>query len=162
MADFSSHSSGSLLCRLIYKSETSWDLLSNESLLELTTKSQANNSKADITGLLALSGESFLQVLEGPVPEVNALYLRIARDKRHTKLTLLSYEQIARRHFSEWSMHVVDLLELPLEQRDYLKNKYPAEDGGICMPDDAQTAFALLLDARVVAMPESKRSTQAK
>ena len=158
MPPASSTPTADVQCRLIYKSETSWDLLSNESLLQLATSSAGNNKNKDITGLLILSGENFLQVLEGPASSVNPLYLKISRDKRHKNVTLLSYEQTGRRHFEEWSMHVVDLHELSLEQRGFLKEKYPEEDGYLRIPDDDRTAFALLLDARVISLPESART----
>ena len=145
-------------CRLIYRSETSWDLLSNESLLQLAKSSAKNNKGGNITGLLLLSGESFLQVLEGPADKVNQLYLKITRDKRHEDVTLLSYEQTGQRYFSEWSMHVVDLHELPLEQRDFLIRKYPEEGGYISVPHDHQRAFSLLMDARFFSLPEQEHA----
>ncbi len=144
-------------CRLVYRSDTSWDLLSNQSLQELAAKSARKNKSKEITGLLILSGEHFLQVLEGPAEAVNPLFHEIIKDKRHTNVTLLSYEQISRRHFADWSMHVVDLYELPLEERKFLTSKYQMEDGFIRIPDDDRLAFALLLDARAVAIPETER-----
>ncbi len=144
-------------CRLIYKSVTSWDLLSNEVLLEMANTSAENNASRDITGLLILSGERFLQVLEGPAEAVNELYLRIARDKRHGSLRLLSYEPIARRAFDDWAMHVVDLDDLPLPQREMLAAKFPVEDGSVLIPDDPRPALALLLDAKRITLSETER-----
>lgn len=153
----SSQPSSSRTCRLIYKSRTSWDLLSNEVLLELAKTSAGNNAERDITGLLILSGESFLQVLEGPADEVNDLYLRIARDERHGKLRLLRYESISKRLFKDWAMHVVDLDDLPMSQRQVLTRKYPVEEGSIAIPDDDRLALALLLDARRLTLSETER-----
>ncbi len=153
----SSAESRGRLCRLIYKSRTSWDLLSNEILLEIAETSAANNAKRDITGLLLLTGESFLQVLEGPADEVNELYLKIARDRRHGSLRLLSYEPIRRRSFSDWAMHVVDLDDLPLPQRNMLAGKYPVEDGSVAVPDDPRLAVALLIDAKRITLSETER-----
>lgn len=145
-------------CRLIYRSDTSWDLLSNESLLQLATSSAKSNKKADITGLLLLSGESFLQVLEGPGDRVNELYLKITQDKRHKRVTLLSFEQTNQRYFSEWAMHVVDLHELGPAQREFLMKKYPQEDGYISVPYDDRNAFSLLMDARFFSLPEQEHA----
>ena len=145
------------LCRLIYRSDTSWDLLSNASLRELAEKSARNNAKREITGLLVLSGEHFLQVLEGPSRAVNDLYPKIVADQRHTDVTLVSYEQVPDRSFREWSMHVVDLYDLPLEHRELLRRKYPEEEGCIRIPEDAATTFALLLDARAICLSEAER-----
>ncbi|MCH7226492.1 BLUF domain-containing protein [Haloferula sp. A504] len=153
----SSQPGSSKTCRLIYKSRTSWDLLSNEVLLELARTSADKNAERDITGLLILSGESFLQVLEGPPDEVNDLYLRIAHDERHGKLRLLRYESISRRSFKDWAMHVVDLDDLPMPQRQVLIRKYPVEEGSIVIPDDDHLALALLLDARRLTVSETER-----
>ena len=143
-------------CRLIYRSDTSWDLLSNESLLQLANSSAKNNEGKKITGLLLLSGESFLQVLEGPASAVNQLYNKIIQDKRHRAVTLLSYEQTEQSYFAEWSMHVVDLHELRLEQREFLSRKYPQQDGYIRVPHDHRQAFSLLMDARFFSLPEQE------
>ena len=55
-------------------------------------------------------------------------------------------------------MHVVDLQDLPMQQRNFLSGKYPAPDGSIAIPDDSCLAFSLLLDARLVALSETERS----
>ena len=145
-------------CRLIYRSRTSWDLLSNETLLELCKTSAAKNVRLGITGLLLLSGEAFLQVLEGPPDAINELYLRIARDERHGRLRLLRYERISKRAFEDWAMHVVDLDDLPLDQRDYLRLRYPTEDGSVIVPDDDRTALRLLLEVRELTVSENERT----
>jgi len=158
MSDHHPEPSSGRKCRLIYKSQTSWDLLTNDSLRELAESSAANNAEQEISGLLVLSGEAFLQVLEGPVDAVNDLYLKIAKDKRHGSLRLLVYEQISEGIFQDWSMHVVDLHDLPLAQREVLAGKYPTEDGSIVIPDDHRLALSLLLDARQVTLSEAARS----
>lgn len=155
----SSQTSPDPTCRLIYKSQTSWDLLSNEVLLKLAETSADSNAEREITGLLILSAESFLQVLEGPAGEVNDLYLRIARDERHGKLRLLRFESITERSFKEWAMHVVDLDDLPMPQRQLLSAKYPVKDGSIEIPDDDRLALALLLDARQLTLSETERAS---
>ncbi|MBK1828736.1 BLUF domain-containing protein [Haloferula rosea] len=157
MSSDSSATSAPRTCRLIYKSQTSWDLLSNESLLELAESSAVRNGEDDITGLLVLSGEAFLQVLEGPVDPVNDLYLKISRDTRHGSLRLLTYEPITERLFKDWAMHVVDLHDLPLAQREFLAGKYPSGEDSIAIPDDDRLALSLLLDARQITLSETDR-----
>ncbi|MDB4657742.1 BLUF domain-containing protein [Verrucomicrobiales bacterium] len=108
------------LCRLIYRSKTSWDsltFLTNSLLRKLAVDSTSRNKEKDITGILLLSDESFLQVLEGPEDAVNALYCKIIQDKLHSDVTLISYEQIANKSFDEWSMRVLDLNDLPKPAR---------------------------------------------
>ena len=144
------------LCRLVYRSQTSWDLLSNEMLRELARSSERRNGKRGITGLLILSGECFLQVLEGDSKAVNALYATILQDARHHDVTLISYEHISNRSFEDWSMRVADLNDLPPSSRDFLRAKYPDEEGYILIPEDNPRALALLFDARALCLSESE------
>ena len=143
------------LCRLIYKSATSWDLLSNKILSDLGKSSERNNRKREISGLLLLSGETFLQVLEGPPKVVNKLYGKILLDKRHHTPTLISYEQTVRRYFDNWSMRILDLSDLPLNQREIFQQKYEEEEGFPKVPDDYERAFSLLWDAKAFCLAES-------
>ena len=143
------------LCRLVYRSQTSWDNLSNEMLRELARASEKRNQERGISGLLVLSGETFLQVLEGDSKEVNELYAKIIQDKRHYEVTLISFEQITSRCFEDWSMRVADLNELPVSSRDLLRSKYPEEEGYIEIPDDSPRALALLFDARALCLSET-------
>lgn len=145
-----------LVCRLIYKSETSWDLLSNEILRDLAKQAESNNSGLSISGLLILSGETFLQVLEGPSDAVNPLYQKILKDKRHFDVTLISYEQVASRCFEDWSMRVVELDDLPMASRENLWSKYETDDGRVLIPEDAPKALALLFDARALCRAEGE------
>jgi hypothetical protein len=136
-------------CRLIYKSVKCPDLLSDAALKELIEKASLHNQKAGITGILLLSGDRFLQVLEGPVKFVNQLYGRIVADKRHQGVELISYESVSRTFFHDWSMKLVKLDDdLPKELRETLVNKYSERDGHIAIPDDLLHVHALLLDAR--------------
>lgn len=144
-----------LECRLVYKSDTSWDLLSNEILRYLAIKAEDNNRSLSISGLLILSGENFLQVLEGPSDAVNALYGKILQDDLHRKVTLISYEQIASRNFEDWSMRVVELDDLPMSSRENLGSKYDTDDGRVIIPEDAPKAMALLFDAQVLCRSEA-------
>ena len=144
------------LCRLIYQSRTSWDQLTNEGLRELALRSADANATRAITGLLVLSGERFLQVLEGPSESVNQLYTKILRDRRHREVTLISYEQVASRCFEDWSMRVVDLDDLPPPSRAFLRSKYPEVEGSIEIPEDAAKALALLFDAQALCLDETE------
>lgn len=143
------------LCRLIYRSQTSWDNLSNEMLKELAQASEKRNREQGISGLLVLSGENFLQVLEGEACKVSALYAKILQDKRHHDVTLISFEQVTGRCFEDWSMRVADLNDLPLSSRDLLRAKYSEEEGYIEIPDDNPRALALLFDARALCLSEA-------
>ncbi|MCG8529006.1 MAG: BLUF domain-containing protein [Opitutales bacterium] len=135
-------------CRLIYKSLSTDEIVSNETLQEIIEKGSKNNSEKDISGLLLLTGNQFLQVLEGPLEEVNQLYLKICKDTRHHHVNLLNFELIAERYFETWNMRLVDLWDLPGTQREFLLSKYKSKDEVIEIPDNFLEIYSLLLDAK--------------
>lgn len=71
--------------------------------------SRRRNSDDDISGLLIFDGKRFLQVLEGPVDNVERTYDRIGADTRHRALVRLSERHVDDREFGHWSMasHIV-------------------------------------------------------
>ena len=137
-------------CRLIYKSISTEEIIANEAVSELVERSALNNRRDGITGLLLLSGDRFLQVLEGDSEKVNRLYAKIIRDERHHSLALISYKSTETSFFEDWSMRLVDLYDLPGDSRQFLTEKYRHRDGEIKIPDTYEEVFALLLDARTL------------
>ena len=136
-------------CRLIYRSVRNAELLPNNDLRELVEKASENNAKDGITGMLLLSGDHFLQVLEGPVKFVNQLYAKIITDERHYDVELIHYESVNDTYFDDWSMEMLNLGKgLSDEMRDAMLVKYSEENGHIKIPDDLLHVHALLLDAR--------------
>ena len=77
-------------------------------LVDLLRVARQRNSAAEISGMLLYHDGSFLQVLEGPPANVEALYAKIQKDPRHHKCLLLSRETIQAREFEDWSMGFVD------------------------------------------------------
>jgi hypothetical protein len=74
---------------------------------ELTAMLQAarkHNDGAGLTGMLLYTEGTFFQVLEGIPEEVEALYARIERDKRHEQVTKILAEAIPSRSFEQWTM----------------------------------------------------------
>ncbi len=100
-----------MLVRLMYASRAV-PAVDQEELVAILKTSKANNPKNGVTGVLCLSGGIFMQVLEGGRGAVNKLYNRITADARHSDVTLLSYEEIAERHFAGWSMGQVNMARL--------------------------------------------------
>lgn len=142
------------LCRLIYKSICSWDSFTNESLRELAATCETNNLNDDISGLLILSGDCFLQVLEGSQKQVNALYRKILGDNRHHDAMLISYEPIAKRNFEDWGMRFLDLSDLPIPLRKVFLQKYDTVDGFPKIPNEPDRALSLLFDAQFFCRSE--------
>jgi len=135
-------------CRLVYRSVADPSILAGAALEDMVSLATERNNPAGITGLLVLSGKRFLQVLEGPVGFVNQLFGKITADPRHSRVELLSYEQVAMPLFHDWSMTVLRIDGLPPAARDLFIAKYDLEDGAVRIPDDALLASSLLLDAR--------------
>ena len=72
---------------------------------------QAFNADNGITGVLCQGQGVYLQVLEGRRSDVNALYGRIAADKRHKNVQLMAFEDISQRRYGAWAMAHVNLTD---------------------------------------------------
>ncbi len=94
------------LYRLIYVSQAIAGL-EYPDLVEILQKSEHNNKKVGITGMLSFGDSMFLQVLEGSRRVVSQTYNRILLDKRHINAELIDFSEIEHRDFSLWSMKVV-------------------------------------------------------
>jgi hypothetical protein len=100
-----------MLVRCLYASRAA-AALDNALLDDILEQSRKKNPPLGITGLLCVSGDIFIQVLEGGRDEVCDLYNAIVRDTRHTQVRLLSYEEIAERRFGAWTMGQANLAKL--------------------------------------------------
>ncbi len=75
-----------------------------EQLADLLEHSLACNAQHDITGLLCYSNGHFVQVLEGEAIDVEDLFARIMRDRRHHQVHVLSRGIGPARRFDDWRM----------------------------------------------------------
>ena len=91
------------LVRLVYASEKSPECAIQD-LREILETARSHNRGAGITGFLCFSGDRFLQAIEGPPKAVNELYASILKDKRHHRVQLLDYRNVAHREFPQWEM----------------------------------------------------------
>ena len=96
------------LYRLIYVSQSVTGL-EYPDLVDIMGKSERNNRKVGITGMLSFGDSMFLQVLEGSRRVVSQTYNRILIDKRHVNAELIDFSEIEYRDFGVWSMKVVQL-----------------------------------------------------
>jgi hypothetical protein len=100
-----------MLVRCVYASRAATE--PTDSLLDsLLRQSREHNQSRGITGLLCLSGDIFIQVLEGGRDPVCELYNTIVSDARHRNVRLLAYEEIRQRKFGTWTMGQVDLAKV--------------------------------------------------
>ena len=96
------------LYRLIYVSQAVAGL-EYPDLVKILEKSEQNNKKVGITGMLSFGDSMFLQVLEGSRRVISQTYNRILLDKRHVNAELIDFSEIEHRDFGTWSMKVVQL-----------------------------------------------------
>ncbi|MBK6660021.1 MAG: BLUF domain-containing protein [Proteobacteria bacterium] len=80
-----------------------------QELTDMLNDARARNLARGVSGILLYIDGNFFQVLEGEASVVDALYARIARDERHTRVTTIMREPIARRAFADWSMGFAEL-----------------------------------------------------
>lgn len=99
------------MVRLIYVSRMT-DACDMEAIYAILNTSRTNNAAKDITGILCYDPLFFLQCLEGPKDEVNALYRQILRDERHSDVLLLGYKDVRERAFGNWTMAFVKRSEI--------------------------------------------------
>lgn len=71
-------------------------------------QARSANERAGLSGVLVFDRSYFLQCLEGPREELTRTFTRIAADRRHTAVTLMSFHEVGGRDFTEWSMGLVD------------------------------------------------------
>lgn len=71
---------------------------------DIVEASRARNAGLQVTGALVASGGRFAQILEGPRAAVDALMDSIRRDRRHSGVEVLTYEDIERRRFPGWTL----------------------------------------------------------
>lgn len=77
---------------------------------DLLAHSRARNTADAITGLLVYRYNedyrrgNFLQVLEGPDKELDAVWDRISSDPRHHTIVVIEEGAISARMFADWSM----------------------------------------------------------
>ena len=95
------------MLQTIYASASTKPFTQKE-LVELLKVAREKNMAADVTGMLLYHAGCFLQVLEGPDENVDAIYAKVQTDPRHTNLLLLVRETIEERAFEHWSMGFVD------------------------------------------------------
>ena len=75
-----------------------------EELADLLESCLAPNARAQITGLLCYGNGHFVQVLEGEATQVEEVFGRIVRDRRHHRVHVLSRGRGPARQFADWRM----------------------------------------------------------
>ncbi|MBR9959516.1 diguanylate phosphodiesterase [Cronobacter sakazakii] len=97
-----------MLSTLIYRSRLKGDI-DQASLQAIVRQAQTRNAQMQVSGILVFDGHQFLQVLEGPLHAVEALFGRISQDERHDFVVELMRDYAPRRHFGNVGMALFDL-----------------------------------------------------
>ncbi|MDI7490971.1 diguanylate phosphodiesterase [Cronobacter dublinensis] len=97
-----------MLSTLIYRSRARGDI-DQASLTAIVRQAQTRNAQMQVSGILVFDGHQFLQVLEGPLSSVEALFARISNDERHDFVVELMRDYAPRRHFENVGMTLFDL-----------------------------------------------------
>ena len=91
--------------RLMYLSH---DLIASEdskrALGALFSQARTNNKRRNVTGALLVTGQTFIQTLEGEEDVVREVYEIIRQDERHDAVELLEAHTVPGRVFGHWSM----------------------------------------------------------
>ena len=88
-----------------------------EDLHNILEIARSFNAENQITGCLIYSKKLFMQILEGDQEIIDALYERIAKDKRHFNIELLHTSNVGDRIFSNWAMAYLNLREQTSDAR---------------------------------------------
>ncbi|MFN2288578.1 MAG: BLUF domain-containing protein [Chromatocurvus sp.] len=91
------------LVQLAYVS-TLCEPMTSDDVVDLLRKARAYNQSRDVTGLLLMRDDSFLQVLEGDTEDVQTVFERVIADPRHHRIEVLFREPLEEREFGDWQM----------------------------------------------------------
>ncbi len=131
------------LVHCIYTSAATVEF-THDDIMALLEVSRANNAKLGVTGILLFIDGTFFQVLEGEKGIVEPLYDKIAQDPRHGNLSMIIFEEIEERTFTEWTMGYAGLTRRDLAGVEGLNDFFL---GGKCYTDLDDGRAKLLLDA---------------
>ncbi len=91
--------------RLMYLSHDLIDAENRKRALgALFSQARSNNKRRHITGALLVSGDVFIQTLEGEEQVVRQVFETIRQDSRHDGVELLETGIVPERVFGHWSM----------------------------------------------------------
>ncbi len=100
-----------MLTALVYVSHSTKPL-DVTTLRALANQSDERNRADGVTGILSHRNGVFLQYVEGPVPAVTGLWVRLLHDSRHRIVRRVDVD-VDERRFGEWGMRLLDPLWLP-------------------------------------------------
>ena len=91
------------------------DVFSEHDLHQLLIHCRRKNAAASVTGALLYHNGYFMQLIEGQLDAINAIYDRIQADPRHEVLSVLFEDEISARFFPDWTMGYRAAEDMPLD-----------------------------------------------
>lgn len=104
-----------------------------ENLRSILESAQRNNLLLGVTGALLYSGGYYCQIIEGERDVLEDLFETIQMDRRHNEVTVLHFEPIELRSFSEWAMAMAgaeDAMRFDIEGIRASKDEFLMRDAG--------------------------------
>ncbi len=120
-----SHDNRYTLKMIMYFSKSRFaDQLSmvNGELTSILVQSRQSNFGHKITGMLACRDGYYMEVLEGPVNEIDSLMVRISNDGRHSEPRIVLDKIVRERSFPKWSLKMVSSCHLDEDFNHYLNS----------------------------------------
>jgi len=90
--------------QLVYISRSSQPLTSPLDVADILEQASRNNPFLALTGVLTWSGDTFVQLLEGPSDALDVIMAKLLFDPRHSDIDILAREPVSERTFPEWSL----------------------------------------------------------
>ena len=90
--------------QLVYISRSSQPLASPLDVADILEQASRNNPLLNLTGVLTWSGDTFVQLLEGPSDALDVMIAKLLFDPRHGEIDILAREAASERTFPEWAL----------------------------------------------------------
>ncbi|AQR62815.1 hypothetical protein BZG35_15005 [Brevundimonas sp. LM2] len=90
--------------QLIYRSVSTGSARGAIEIADILYEARSNNPRMDITGVLAVVDNTFVQVLEGPDEALDRLMTALDADTRHTGMRVMQRRHVEQRTFGDWAM----------------------------------------------------------
>ncbi|WP_298546820.1 BLUF domain-containing protein [uncultured Aquimarina sp.] len=82
--------------------------LDREEIEELLIDTMTNNNKIGIGGVLIYSNDTFFQIIEGHVEDVDRLFTKIELDKRHFNVFKIFDKKVSIKKFKRFSFNYIE------------------------------------------------------
>ncbi|NYZ61768.1 BLUF domain-containing protein [Luteimonas deserti] len=92
-----------MIRQLLYRSGQLYEFTTAD-MIRLLLESRSRNARRGISGMLLMRDGLFMQLLEGPAPDVDALFARISVDPRHCEVQLVTRTERDTPLLSHWRM----------------------------------------------------------